>query len=164
MASDRGQRRAQLVRDRHQEVALHHLDLGEPARHLAEALAQVAELAGRVLGHDDGVVPLGDLVGRGRELQHRPHDAAREVPRKQAGGEEAEQAGDREPLDQIADALADVGLRRRDDDRADRLLAEEDRFRDGEVLAIGARRRELERQRLARLPVDRAGPAAASTR
>ena len=47
VAADRGQRRPQLVRDRHQEVALHHLDLGEPAGHLAEPLAQVAELAGR---------------------------------------------------------------------------------------------------------------------
>ena len=155
VAPDRGQRRAQLVRDRHQEVALHHLDLGEPPRHLAEALAQVAELARRILGHRDGVVPLGDLVGGGRELQHRPHDAPREVPGKEPGGEQAEQAGDREPLDQVADALADVGLRRRDDDRAHRLLAEVDRFRDGEVRAMRVGRRELERQRLPGLPVDR---------
>ena len=124
VAADRRQRCAQLVRDRHQEVALHLLDLGEPLRHLAEPLAAVAELARRVLRHRDGVVAARDLVGRVGELQHRPHDAAREVARRAAPAtSEAEQAGEREPLEQRVDAVAHVGLRRRDDDRADRVVS-----------------------------------------
>ena len=43
----------------------------------------------------------GDLVGGVGELQHRPHDPPREVPREQRGDEQAEQPGDREPLDQV---------------------------------------------------------------
>ena len=45
VAADRGQRRAQLVRDGHQEVALELLRLGEPRGHLAEPLGEVADLA-----------------------------------------------------------------------------------------------------------------------
>ena len=45
VAADRRQRRPQLVRDRHQEVPLLLLGLGEPRRHLAEAVREVADLA-----------------------------------------------------------------------------------------------------------------------
>ena len=44
VAANRGQRRPQLVRDGHQEVALELLGLGEPRRHLPEALGEVADL------------------------------------------------------------------------------------------------------------------------
>ena len=43
--ANRGQRRAQLVGDRHQEVALLLLRLGESCGHLAEALGEVSDLA-----------------------------------------------------------------------------------------------------------------------
>ena len=46
VALDRRQRRAQLVRDAHQEVALVLARLLEPARHLLEAQRELAELVG----------------------------------------------------------------------------------------------------------------------
>ena len=45
VAADRGQRRAQLVRDRHEEVPLALLGLGEPVGHLVEPLGEVPDLA-----------------------------------------------------------------------------------------------------------------------
>ncbi len=114
-----------------------------------------AELARRLLRHRHVVVPGGDLVGGVGELQHGTHDAPRQVPRENRGDEQADEPREREPLDQVVDALADVGLRRRDDDRADRLFAEVDRVRDRQVHAVRPGRHELERQRLARRPVDR---------
>ena len=57
VASNRRQRRAQLVRHRHEEVPLELLGLAEPSRHVPEALRQVADLAStRHRGHLDGVV------------------------------------------------------------------------------------------------------------
>ena len=56
VAADRGQRRAQLVRDRHQEVALELLGLAEPRGHLAEAVGELADLAGAAARHLDVVV------------------------------------------------------------------------------------------------------------
>ena len=54
---DRGQRRPQLVRDRHQELPLALLGRGEPRGHLVEALGEVADLVVAVRGrHADGVV------------------------------------------------------------------------------------------------------------
>ena len=49
VAADLGQRRAQLVSHRHQEVPFLVLGLGEPAGHLAEALCQMPDLARRAL-------------------------------------------------------------------------------------------------------------------
>ena len=43
MTSDRGQRRSQLVRDRHQEVPLALLRFREPHRHLVEPLGEMAD-------------------------------------------------------------------------------------------------------------------------
>ena len=158
MAADRGQRRAQLVRDRHQEVALQRLGLGEPVRHLAEALASGGRSRpARFSGTVDVVVARRDLVGRAREREHRPHEAPREVPREQrrrraarAAPAIASRSIEREH------ALADVGLLLRDDDRADRpVLPSVDRLARPRGTAVLARRRELERQRLARRPVDR---------
>ncbi len=56
VAADRGQRRAQLVRDRHEEVALERLGLGEPLGHLAEPLGEVPDLADRADRQLDVVV------------------------------------------------------------------------------------------------------------
>ena len=74
------------------------LHLGEPVGHLAEPLAQVAELARRVRRHRDAVVAGGDLVGgvaraasTGRTIRRERYQAS------SAGDEEAEHAGDREP-------------------------------------------------------------------
>ena len=94
MAADRRQRCAQLVRDRHEEVALAHLRFGEAGRHLVEPLRGVADLAGAPLVDLDPVVPARDLVGSPREREHWPHDAPREVPGEQARDEQAKRAGD----------------------------------------------------------------------
>jgi hypothetical protein len=83
---DRGQRRAQLVRHRHEEVAGELLRLREPCRHLAEPSSEPLDLAAPgALGHRYVVVARRDLVGRRRECIERPRDAAREVEDDDAG-------------------------------------------------------------------------------
>ena len=99
--ADRGQRRPQLVRDGHQEVALELLRLREPGRHLAEALGQVADLAAAPHRRDIHVVAsLGDLVHRLREREHRLRDPPREVEREHADDDEPDEERDREPREQ----------------------------------------------------------------
>ena len=65
VAADRGQRRPQLVRDGHQEVALQLLRFGELRGHLAEPLGEMPDLAaaGHV-GQGNVEPPSRDLVGR----------------------------------------------------------------------------------------------------
>ena len=105
MAADRRQRRAQLVRDRHQEVALELLRLLEPRSHLPEALRELADLTARIdLGNF--VQAAGDVVGRLRELLDGLGDATGEVPRQRPGDDDPEEAGEREPLDQRRPPLA----------------------------------------------------------
>ncbi len=123
--------------------------------HLAEPLRQVTELARGVRRHPNVVVAGGDIVRGPRQLQDRAHDPAREVPGEQPGHGEPEQPGEREPLDQRADASTDVGLRLRDDDRTHGRRANDQRVCDRDVAAIRARRFELEGKRLAGRPVDR---------
>ena len=108
------------MRDRHQEVALHLLDLGKAGRHLAESLAQMTELARRVLRNFDVVLAARDRVGRVGQLQDGPHDPVRQVRGQERGDEEAQNARDCEPLDQVVDACADVRLLRRDNNRPER--------------------------------------------
>ena len=73
VAADRGQRRAQLVRDGHQEVALELLGLREPRGHLPEPVGQVADLAAaRHVRHLDVVV---SLARRGRRRPTEPAPA-----------------------------------------------------------------------------------------
>ena len=75
MTADRRQRRAQLVRDRHEEVARQRLRLRDLRRHLAEARRQALDLAAaHVLGHRDVVVARGHFVrSRGQRFE-RPDD------------------------------------------------------------------------------------------
>ena len=57
VALDRGQRRAELVRDRHQELPLALLGRRQPRRHLVELLGQAADLVAAAAGrHAHGVV------------------------------------------------------------------------------------------------------------
>ena len=152
MAADRGQRRAQLVRDRHEEVALELLRLAEPARHLAEAVGEQADLvAARNDGNRDVVVALRDLVGDARELEHRAGQAAREVRREDQRDDEPAEQREREPLEQRHDARRELVLRLRDDERADEdrvaALAEIQRPRDGEPRLVRPGRLEVELQR-----------------
>ena len=67
MATDGGQRRPQLVRDRHEEVPLELLGLREPCRHIAEPLGEMRDLVAPLqLWNGDVVAALGDLVGGSR--------------------------------------------------------------------------------------------------
>ena len=84
---------------------------------------------GARLGHLDVVVPAGDLVGRLARAQHGAHDPPREVPREQRRRRARPSApAIARRLIEPRHALADVRLLLRDDDRADRLLADDDRF------------------------------------
>ena len=81
VALDGGQRRAQLVRDAHQEVALVLARLLELARHVLEAQRELAELVGALRGELHVVVAAGDALARGRQLLHRARDAAAQQQR-----------------------------------------------------------------------------------
>src|SRR4029453_1037275 len=62
MAPDRGERRPQLVRDRHEEVPLELLCSREPRRHVAEPLREMRDfIASLQLRQGDVVTALGDL-------------------------------------------------------------------------------------------------------
>ena len=76
--ADRGQRSAQLVRDRHEEVAGELLRLRELRGHLVEPSGEPVDLgAGAgVRRQRDVVVARRDLVGSGRERLERPRDPA----------------------------------------------------------------------------------------
>ena len=75
VAADRRQRRPQLVRHRHQEVPLLLLGLGEPRRHLAEAVGEMSDLVGAAdARHVDLVAAARDVVGGAREVEHWPHE------------------------------------------------------------------------------------------
>ena len=148
VAADRRQRRPQLVRDGHQEVALELLRLGEPRRHLAEAVGEVADLAAAGdARHLDAVVARRDLVGRVREGEHRPGDPCargrrRARPRPRAPTRKA--IASRESS--VTQACAQLGLRLRDDQVAEhgRGSPEPDRVRGREERPSLPRRLELE--------------------
>ena len=78
---DRRQRRAQLVRDAHQEVALVLARLLQPARHLLEAQRELAELVGALRRQMHVVVAARDALARLRQLAHRARDAPAEQQR-----------------------------------------------------------------------------------
>ena len=119
VAANRGQRRAQLVRHRHQEVPLELLGLAQPSRHLPEALREVADLASaRHRGHLDLVVAARDLVGNAREVEHRPCQPPREISRQAQRDDEAAEERERQPPEQRHDARRELVLRLRDDECA----------------------------------------------
>ena len=122
VAADRRERRAQLVRDRHQEVPLARLRLLEPLGHLLEPLGQVPDLARRAQRHLDVVAAGRDLVGRAREREQRPDEPPRDVPGEGDRDEQPERRRDREPPHERVRELVDRRLLLRDDDRADRRL------------------------------------------
>ena len=157
MPSDRRQRRAQLMRDSHEEVSLELVGFVEALGHLAKAPGEVADLvtAGRVR-HLDVVVSLGNLVGGFGEALDRLRDPAGQVPGQRARDGDPDEAREREPLDQRLPALAKLGSGLGDDESADVRLSwsEAERRGHGEVLTLRARRRELERSHLPVAPGD----------
>jgi hypothetical protein len=120
VTADRRQRRAELVRDPHQEVPLELVRLAETVGHLAEAVGHVADLAALMPRDIDLVVPLGNLVRRPREGQDRPRQSTRQVPGERPGDQDAAEQGEREPLEQRIEPVAQLGLRLGDDEQAER--------------------------------------------
>ena len=148
---DRGQRRAQLVGDRHQELALSLLRRGEAGGHVSEPLGQLADLVLAVRGrHDDGVVARGDLVGRARQRQHGNRDPAGQPPGEQAGEHRTDRERGCQPDEQRCPLAGQGVLRRGDDDHAERLgvRLEPDGLGGGEERPLLARGDELEHDRL----------------
>jgi hypothetical protein len=77
MTTNSRERRPQLVRHGHEEIAFQPVGLLEPDRHLIEAVGQVSDLAAAADRRDrDVVTALGDLVGRLGKPQHRLDDSA----------------------------------------------------------------------------------------
>ena len=157
VAADRGQRRAQLVRDRHQEVPLARLRLHQPLRHLPEAVGEMADLARGAARHRDVVVAAGDLVGGvARAPAAAGRDAARRRPRRRRrrGAPTASAIASRRTSESTScvdlassasrSTIAPIGRWPTRHGLGDRVVG-----------AGLAGRREVERQRLARGPVDR---------
>ncbi len=100
VASDRGQRRLQLVADREQEGALRLACLRELDGHLVEALCQQRQLA-RALDRDERRLP-GGARQPARRLghpAHRPRDRAGEQERDQRCEGGGRGGGEDQPLD-----------------------------------------------------------------
>ena len=121
MALDRRERRAELVRDRHQELALALLGRREPRGHLVEPLGEVRELRAPAAHRDlDGIVPGRDLVrGTGERLDGLA-DASREPEPEQPREKAADRDRGPEPQHERRPLVADDVLGLRDDDRPDR--------------------------------------------
>ena len=119
MAADRRQRRAQLVRDAHQEVPLELVGLTQPYRHLAEPVGHLADLAALAARDLDVVAAFGHLVRGLREREDRPREPPGQVPREGARHQDPAQEREREPLDQGVQAVAELGARLRDHEHAE---------------------------------------------
>src|SRR5207244_11105787 len=85
-------------------------------------------------------------------------DAARQVPPEQSRDEDAAERRDREPLEQRDQLMVQLRLRLGNDQVAEHrpFRLELQWTRNREVRLLGVRRRELERDRPARTPIDRA--------
>ena len=119
---DRRQRRAQLVRDGHQELALALLGRGESRRHLVEALGEVRDLvAAPADRHVHRVVARArSRPTRSARACDRAADPAREPETEQPGEEAADRERRGEAGDERQPLVADDVLRLGDDDRAER--------------------------------------------
>ena len=136
------------MRDAHEEVALELLRLREPARHVPEPAREDGDLVAPSCPRQlDVVAAARDLVRRLRERHDRRGQPAREVRDEPDGDREPGEQREPEPLGEADPALAELGARLGDDDHAEGLLADLERMRGGEVHAVLARRRELERLR-----------------
>ncbi len=124
VAADRGKRRPQLVRDRHQEGALELLRLGELGDHAPESIAQLRDLVGPSCGWNLHVVAArGDVLGRARQREHGVGKATREPPEENAAQRDPDRQRQREPAEKREPLLAKLRRRLRDDEPADRRRA-----------------------------------------
>ena len=92
VARDGRERRPQLVRDAHQEVALELVDLAQAVDHALEPGGELAELVVGVAlaDHVHVEVAAGHLVGRAADHAQRLGDAAGDVGRQDQGDGEAD--------------------------------------------------------------------------
>ena len=159
MPTDRGQRCSQLVGHAHQEVTLLLVRIRESGGHAAEALSEVADLVATPdVRQRDVVAAARDFVRRCRQREHRLRDPSRQVPGEQACDDDPAEERNREAVDERQQTVRQLGPRFRDDEVAELdafVLAgfEAQRIRDGHVLPVCPRRRELEGDRPVRLPV-----------
>ena len=152
VAADRRERRPQLVRDRHEEVPLELLGLPQPARHLGEALGEVADLVQALpRRHVHVVVAGGDLVGSTRQREDRLRDAPAQVPRERTRDEDAAEEGEGEPLEERHPLVSQLGSRFRDDEGRQPEALDLERIRHGQERPVLSRRGELERDQVVRL-------------
>src|SRR5581483_8886291 len=121
MAADRGQRRPQLVRDGHQEVARQLLRLRELRGHLPEPRGEPLDLAAAAGAGQLDVVATGrDLVRGGGERLEGTRDAAREVDDEETGDRDPDPEGDGELPEQLQPAARERRVGLRDDNRSGR--------------------------------------------
>ena len=78
-AGDGGQRGAQFVGDRGDELRLHALRLLDPQGHVVDGVGEVPHLVVELLFHLDAVASPGDPPGDAGDVLHRVHDGADEV-------------------------------------------------------------------------------------
>src|SRR5207245_4285714 len=109
VAADRGQRRAELVGDAHQEVALPLLGLRQPPGHVTESIGEVSDLTAPAHIRDvDRIATPRDLVRRVREREHRLRDPAGQVPRQQACDEDPTHERERESTEERCERTGDL--------------------------------------------------------
>src|SRR5689334_22896388 len=120
MTANGGQRRTELVRDAHEEVALLTLRIRQTRCHLPEAAGKVPDLtAAADVWKVDVVASASDLVRGPGERQHGSRDAARQVPPEQSRDDDAAERRDREPLEQRDQLMVQLRLRLRNDQVAE---------------------------------------------
>ena len=138
VAADRRQRRAQLVRDGHEEVARQLLRLRELRRHVARSATRggaISSAAARAR-QLDAVVAGRDLVGCLRERPSGSTSRARQVQPEQPRDDHAAAERDRRAARSASrEPAVQLRVRLRDDERAEQVLAELERPSDGEVSA-----------------------------
>ena len=153
VASDRGQRRSQLVRHGHEEVPLELLRLAQPARHHGEAVRQQRDLVAAANARNrHAVVAARNLVRRARKLEHGTSQPPRDENTEDHRHQEAAEQRERDPLQQRHHACRELVLRLRHDERAGEnrasaLPAELERLRDREPRLARSRQLEVELQR-----------------
>src|SRR4029079_8714072 len=99
VTADRGERRAELVRDAHQEVAFLLLGDRQSCGHLPEAVGKLSDLTTAFYFRQiDVVVASRDFVARAREREDGRRDPSGQIPPELPRDEDSPERGDRQPL------------------------------------------------------------------
>ena len=119
VAADGGQRRAQLVRDAHQEQPLVLLRLPQPVDHVAERPVHDADLVRPRAVELDVVAPAADRAGRDHQPAQRPRDVPAQVEREQHRDDDGDGEGRGDAPEEVGAGARQVLDRRRQRERAD---------------------------------------------